>query len=215
MKEDICSIPINDIFNDNDGCPICRMYELLESNTVKYILGAAKMEPDIRIQTNQKGFCRHHYDKMLASNSRLQLALILETHLEEYQKDSPKEFSAFARSKTESCYVCERIDFNFERLMRNMFVLFETEAEFREKFRNSPKLCFKHAKLCISPTAKKVIKKNYKEFESAVFDIVNKNVEDMCKQLRDFCEMYDYKNAGKAVSSDAKLSVERAVEFLI
>ena len=30
MREDICTIPVSDVFEVNDGCPICRMYDMLE-----------------------------------------------------------------------------------------------------------------------------------------------------------------------------------------
>lgn len=215
MKEDICSIPINDIFSKGDGCPICRIFELLEKNAVEALLGAAKMEPEIRRLTNEKGFCPHHLEALMATKRKFQLALILETHLAEYKKASPRELTAFAAKHADECYICERVDFNFQRLLRNMFVLFETEPEFRERFAASPTLCFKHAKLCLSSTAKKVIKKNYKAFETAVYDIVNRNVDELCGRLREFCEMYDYKNTEKAgLNNAAQSSVDHAVEFL-
>ena len=30
MREDICSIPIHDVFEPRDGCPICRMRDMLK-----------------------------------------------------------------------------------------------------------------------------------------------------------------------------------------
>ena len=30
MREDICSIPINELFEPKKGCPLCRMDEMLE-----------------------------------------------------------------------------------------------------------------------------------------------------------------------------------------
>ena len=48
MKENLCTIPINDVFAPKCGCPMCRMEAMLEQNSVIYITGAAMMEPDIR-----------------------------------------------------------------------------------------------------------------------------------------------------------------------
>ena len=56
MKETICTIPINDIFMPKCGCPFCRMESMLEEQYVKFITGDAMMEPNIRIETNKKGF---------------------------------------------------------------------------------------------------------------------------------------------------------------
>ena len=83
MKENICTIPINDLFKPKDGCPICRMEEMLEETYVEYAVGDSMMEPNTRIQTNQKGFCHRHFSKMFYVGQKLPNALILETHLQE------------------------------------------------------------------------------------------------------------------------------------
>ena len=86
MRQDICTIPVSEIFEVNDGCPICRMRETVEKRIVDYIMGAAMMEPDVRIETNKLGFCERHFDMMLNTRGRLQLALILESHIDEIGK---------------------------------------------------------------------------------------------------------------------------------
>ena len=81
MRDDICTIPVSEVFEVNDGCPICRMKQTVEQHLITYILGDAMMEPDVRIETNKVGFCPEHYNKMMATRGRLQLALMLETHI--------------------------------------------------------------------------------------------------------------------------------------
>ncbi|MBE7064154.1 MAG: hypothetical protein E7390_10290, partial [Ruminococcaceae bacterium] len=66
MRDTIYTIPLTDVFEPKDGCPLCRLYDILEERCVEYIMGAAMMEPDVRVETNRLGFCRHHYDMMLA-----------------------------------------------------------------------------------------------------------------------------------------------------
>ena len=65
MRESILTIPVNEIFEPKCGCPICAMRDILEKRTVEYIMGAAMMEPDVRIETNRQGFCRTHFEQML------------------------------------------------------------------------------------------------------------------------------------------------------
>ena len=86
MREDICTIPVSEVFEESDGCPICRMRDTVEERIISYILGDAMMEPDVRIETNRVGFCENHYDKMLNYRARLQLALVLQTHIDEIKK---------------------------------------------------------------------------------------------------------------------------------
>ena len=78
MKEDICSIPVSEVFEPKDGCPICRMVATVEDHLVDYITGAAMMEPDVREDTNREGFCPPHYRQMLTRRNRLSVALTLE-----------------------------------------------------------------------------------------------------------------------------------------
>lgn len=41
MREDICSIPISELFEPKKGCPLCRMDRMLEDRLADYITGAA------------------------------------------------------------------------------------------------------------------------------------------------------------------------------
>lgn len=87
MREDICSIPISEIFEPKDGCPFCRMRDMLEDRMATYITGAAMMEPDVRVETNRLGFCHQHFEQILQRGSRLSVALILESLLDEAGKE--------------------------------------------------------------------------------------------------------------------------------
>ena len=60
--EQIYTIPVNEAFEavtggDNCTCPFCLMYNRLEDNELDLILGASMMEPDVRLKTNELGFC--------------------------------------------------------------------------------------------------------------------------------------------------------------
>ena len=64
--EQIYMIPVNEAFDecaktDVCECPICKMREKLENKEVDIALGPAMMEPTTRIETNEKGFCKHHF----------------------------------------------------------------------------------------------------------------------------------------------------------
>ena len=87
MRDDICTIPVSEVFEPKDGCPLCRMHDTVEKRITDYILGDAMMEPDVRIATNESGFCAEHYDKMAARRGRLQLALMLETHVQQVERE--------------------------------------------------------------------------------------------------------------------------------
>ena len=108
MREDITSLPVSEVFEPRDGCPVCRMRDMLEQRITDYITGAAMMEPDVRIETNEQGFCFPHYQMLLKKRNRLGVALMLESRLEEVEKQvydaaaSPFGFNA-KKQRTSRC----------------------------------------------------------------------------------------------------------------
>jgi len=82
MRERNYTIPINESFEQKDGCAVCRLYAALERGSLEYSLGAAMMEPDVRLEQNKYGFCPAHLGTLLTMGNRLGLGLILETRLQ-------------------------------------------------------------------------------------------------------------------------------------
>jgi hypothetical protein len=82
MKEKIYTIPVTDAFKEECECPVCILEKKLEDEYIDYTLGPSLMEPEGRIDTNEKGFCRRHFELLYNKQSnRLGLGLIIDTHL--------------------------------------------------------------------------------------------------------------------------------------
>ncbi|AUS95226.1 ABC transporter substrate-binding protein [Clostridium thermosuccinogenes] len=95
MKEKIYTIPVMEAFKEDCECPLCLLEKKLEDEYIDYILGPSLMEPDGREVTNEKGFCRRHYELLFKRQSnKLGLALILDTHLVEQNKKLKKLFDS-------------------------------------------------------------------------------------------------------------------------
>ena len=152
MREDICSIPISEIFEPKDGCPFCRMRDMLEDRMATYITGAAMMEPDVRVETNRLGFCHQHFEQILQRGSRLSVALILESLLDEAGKDilpeddklAPKKILAAADRRAHSCFVCENVEKNMQHLSATVIKLWQSEPEFRTLYSEQTHICLPH-----------------------------------------------------------------------
>lgn len=98
MKEKIYTIPVTDAFGQECECPLCLLEKKLEDENTDYYLGAALMEPDCRIETNKKGFCRRHFEMLYnRQENRLGLGLVTDTYLRE-QLARFKEFSKAANT---------------------------------------------------------------------------------------------------------------------
>lgn len=84
MKEKIYTIPVTEAFRNDCECPMCILEKKLEDEYVDYTLGPSLMEPESRVDTNEKGFCRRHLEQLYnKQNNRLGLGLIIDTHLAE------------------------------------------------------------------------------------------------------------------------------------
>lgn len=225
MRESILTIPVNEIFEPKSGCPICRMRDMLEKRTVDYIMGAAMMEPDVRIETNRLGFCKTHFEEMRACKNRLSLALMLQSHLQELQKNIFDRKSGLFESKTakqkkvsavnNDCFVCSKIEWGMSRLMVTFFELFQKEREFRELFSQQESLCLPHYDLLVG-MAEISLEKNYrKEFIDSCTALTKKYLDSLEKDISHYCKMYDYRNTGKDADwGNSKDSIERAIRFL-
>ncbi len=228
MKETIYTIPINEAFEQRDGCPLCRLRRKLEHDSLDYILGAAMMEPDIRMETNQQGFCASHYQVMLGMNRKLSLALTLESRLAqltEYLDADVRKASArgFGSAKAvrgalhesaESCYVCNRIAFFEDHYYRNIFHMWKTMPQFHLLFMQQPYFCLLHAAKLIDLAPGALGKKESPEFVRIVAEITKNYLSELGRDVSAFCKSFDYRSSGTVLRSAQKNAPERAVEFL-
>ncbi len=227
--EKIYTIPVNEAFDKSAedkacGCPMCSIERMLEENELEIILGAAMMEPDIRIKTNKLGFCPVHYDKMYERKNRLGLALILESHLDEWRdKLKPSGIKALAAPAdkripmigelSSSCYVCTRASFHFEKMNETAVILWDTEKEFRDKFAKQPYFCAEHYAKMLEYAKKRLSKKRFGEFAAAADEVFFTYYDKLREDVKWFIKKFDYRY-DEEPWNDAKDAVERAIKFL-
>ena len=83
MRYHIDTIPVWDAVKLNGNCPLCALRRRNEILDVERFLGGSVMEPDTRIQVNEKGFCPRHQVLLYEQKNRLGHALMMHTHLME------------------------------------------------------------------------------------------------------------------------------------
>ena len=224
MKETICTIPINDIFMPKDGCPICRMESMLEEQYVKFITGDAMMVPDVRIETNKKGFCHRHFSQMFEKGQKLPNALILESHLQKIiDNDFPKKIKGkpdkkqLEAIKTElsSCYVCDRIEWDMKHFMATIFVEWAKGEEFRKLYNEQPYICLKHYSFIMETAMAKggIPSKHLADFHTETATLTKNYLESLKSDITHFCSMFDYRSQGQEWGT-SKDSIERSIQFL-
>ncbi len=222
MRDDICTIPVSEVFEESDGCPLCRMEHTVNDRLITYILGDAMMEPDVRIETNKLGFCAEHLDEMMNHRGRLQLALMLETHIKEISNEifarklfnSADKKASKVKSVIDSCFICEKVNWGMERMVETIYRCYERESDFRKLFNAQPQFCMHHFEILMSGADKKKMPKYSSEFKENLTRITADYVASLGDDINKYCSMYDYRNAGKDDWGNSADSVERAVSFL-
>ena len=219
--EQIYTIPVNEAFEASAadhalGCPFCAIYNKLEENELDLILGASMMEPDIRIRTNEEGFCRTHYDMMFARKNRLGMALTLESHLDQLRKEikgNPAK-SAKRIDKLEcSCYVCNRIAFHFEHMVGTAVLLWNTDEDFPAKLKAQPYFCLPHYKKLLQYGQGRLPKKKINAFMDDVEGVELTYFDELREDVSWFCKKFDYRYDDEPWYN-SKDAVERAFKFL-
>lgn len=228
--EKIYTIPINEAFDERlsgekSGCPFCALRRKYEHDELELILGASMMEPEIRIKTNEKGFCGDHFGKMLRFRKRLPLALMLESHLEETKavtKDNPaaallKGAGSGVPEKLgtleKSCYLCERIDGTMGKVFSNAVWLWDNDPDFRKKIDAMPYFCLPDFRAWLNAARTELKKKDYGDFYKQTSKVVNGYLDSLKDDVGWFCKKFDYRYENEPWGN-AKDSVERAVAFL-
>lgn len=222
MRDDICTIPVSEVFEENDGCPICRMYDTVQKKIITYIMGDAMMEPDVRVETNKIGFCEHHLNEMMANRGRLQLALMLESHIGEINgnvfakglfNNNAKKGEKAAKI-SENCFICNKIEFGISRMIETIYRCYENEEDFRTMFNSQGQFCLPHYERLISGIDKKTMRRHGGDFAKNLTRITEEYSKRLYKNLTDFCSIYDYRSDKSNINEDAKDAVERTVAFL-
>ena len=224
MKYDICSFPISEVFEPKDGCPICRLRDLLETRMIEYITGAAMMEPDVRIETNKAGFCLDHYRLCMKQHKHLSVALTMQSRLAELDKQvfgdgllpkDPAKQGKAAMDTLKSCFVCNQIDENMDRMLENACLVWLRERDFRTLFNEQPDLCLPHFGLLSEAAGRVLKKKDRADFCKEAAAISRRSLQALKADIDHFCRMYDYRNRSENADwGTSKDSPERSIRYL-
>lgn len=212
MIESIYTIPLTEALDEETLCPFCYLEDKLEREQVEYALGAAMMEPDFRMLSNEKGYCRHHIGMMAHAKKALPLALVLDTRCDEVLKqvkatgDFNKKSGLFKKGKSprevltetvnnlaDTCLICERIEKTMDKFINTFWYLYGKEPEFKQRFLNGHGVCIPHfAKLLkaldnVSGSKKEI-------YASELYDLEIKILEHEKEEVHGFTKQFDYRS---------------------
>ena len=235
MREQIDTIPISEAFESGDECPFCYLERKAEQSAIRYVAGpgASYMEPDVRAVTDRAGFCPVHMQKLYDFGNYLGAALMLQTHmagllkeLEDFELPAPTKKSLFGKKQipqdepcrkrmaqqAQSCYVCEKVDYNMDRYCHAFFVMLRDE-EFRQKFTDSKGVCLRHFGTLLEKAGDELPEKQQEWFYKTLYSVTESNFRRVKEDLDWFIAKHDYRNSG-ADWKNSRDALPRAMEKL-
>lgn len=213
MKEQLYTIPVSEALEKDCECPVCAMRQELERLSLEYTLGPSYMEDDVRLVTDQTGFCAAHAKELYRQQNRLGLALILKTHMDKTIKDVERLSKGqvfggglfkkkpeapvveYIKKLNTSCFVCERVEKVFERYIATIFYLYEKEGDFREKLSKSKGFCNEHYALLYEQAPQYLSGRDCSEFIEMLNEVYLTNMKRVRDDLEWFTDKFDYRNA--------------------
>jgi len=223
MRYHIDTIPVWDAYRQGGECPLCSLREINEQAYLESFLGASVMEPDTRIEVNQKGFCQRHFSQMITMKNRLGLALVTHTHLKEtlsrLHAPAPQKGGLFRKKEAlpasdGTCVLCERLENTMNRYLFTVLHLWKTDGDFRKTLWHPPRDCACRIIVSFRPwPPQSWTQARHKEFLAMLEALQRENLERIEKELEWFTLKFDYRNADKPWDN-SKDALERAINKL-
>ncbi len=220
MKEQIYTIPINEAYETDCECPLCILEKKCEEEAVDYTLGSAMMEPDFRIESNKKGYCRRHFEMLAEKQNKLGLALVMETLVKEnideiekfavridalkrdksglFKKSGAKEtvteLCKLLEKREESCLICDKINYTMGRYVEVLLDMWKTETEFRARVEGSKGFCLVHMRRLLEKAVTYMSDKDLKEFAALMYEKQAAQINRILEEVHHFTLKFDYRN---------------------
>ena len=217
MKEKIYTIPINDAVDKGCFCPLCYLENKLDEEAVDYTLGPAMMEPDFRIITNEKGFCRRHTRDLCGKRDALSLALVFDTHLDALatvmeekpekksllrkKKGEGEDFVAKLKQIAESCAICSKVEKAFEQYLHTFAFMLKKEEGFLEKVLSKEGFCMEHFSRLAEVCREEFSQAEFERLFYPLLELQKKRLEKQQGYIEKFEAAFDYRNAGKKLDA--------------
>ncbi|MCH5350910.1 MAG: hypothetical protein J1F39_02950 [Clostridiales bacterium] len=215
MQYHIQTAPLWDAYRQ-DGCPLCRLHSMREDKLISQYLSDNVMDPDFRVASNNKGFCKKHIDMMYSGLNKLGLALQLETRAAALNalikapsdKKSAKKLAGTLKAHR-GCVICDALDEVMPRYFMTVSQMYANEPEFPELFANASH-CLSHAIELFE--AAEFAGKSVPALCAALSYSLKRDLKRTEEELRDFADCFDHKNAGSRPDPSA---IPRAIKLLI
>ena len=200
MQETIYTIPVTDAFSTPCECPLCELHKKFEADNINYYLGPSLMQPENRIDTNDKGFCRRHFNQLLDSRAnRLGLGLVIDTYLQRQSvrmgkmANKPEDLIKYLKEHQTKCCICEKLDYTMDRYIEVILHQWHKDEAFRALLEKGLGFCTEHFTMLLEGAQKYLGRSARKEFAQALIKMQLEQLERIEGDVNWFTKKFDYR----------------------
>ena len=197
-------------FEESQGCPLCEIEKIVETNICRELLADGCMDDDVRTEVNKKGFCLKHFEQLYDMPSKLGLALQMTTRMNTLFKtclNSPqsvrvaKKQSSQLEEESKKCIVCDYTESEMIKYYKTIAQLYSNEEEFRELFSKCKGFCLKHYYKLLKYSEYAGF--SAKKYLNALYEIESRRLNESVELLKAVSNRHDYRNLGKPLGEAA------------
>ena len=156
---------VHDAYGQGAECPLCFLMDGAERTILHSFQHSRVMEPNVRVKTNDVGFCPEHLGKLYQGENKLGLGLVILTHLEEKStgitaaldgliaaaRGASRERSRGIQqtvqsfeSLRDSCFICGMLAQDLTRYSWTILYLWRKDPQFPARLKASRGFCLSH-----------------------------------------------------------------------
>ncbi len=198
---------IKDKFKVDCECPLCEIQSIVEEQFLHEFLNDAVMEENTRLKVNRLGFCNEHFNKLFVRQNKLSVALQISTRVDTIQAklSEVKNFKQAVKQAKEleslasTCIICNLTEESMIKYYKTIAQMYLRENSFYKTLLGTKGFCMKHY-------AELLKYSNYagpatKEYVSLLSAHQKRHLERLQKELKEFCDKHDYRNALKPLGN--------------
>ena len=224
---------VHDAYAEGGECPLCTLADKTEETLLDSFQHSRIMEPNVRVKTNESGFCARHYRGLYARENKLGLGLVVHTHLRaalpRYRAafdlllsgasanrrggERIEEAAASLAALHESCFICDLLAADMDRFAFTVLYLWEKDPDFLPVFRASRGFCIEHFLSVLAVARKLLRRERLQRWLNDVLPLMRGSLERLEGELLAFTGLYHDQN--RSLGTDEERSaLRRALQKL-
>jgi hypothetical protein len=223
---------VHDAYTKPGECPLCVLEDAAETVYLKSFAHSRVMEPNVRVQTNMKGFCPAHYRKLYDGENKLGLSLVVHTHLQHVAAEVGGALDALTRAAEarnpkdrtnaavaplaplrDSCFICALLHEDMDRYVETILYLWNKDPGFPEVIRSSSGFCVPHFITVVEAGSSSLPAESLRHLLPELAALMTKSLERLERELGAFSQLHQAGNTSMGTDAE-RSSLGRVIQKL-